>query len=423
MENMSWRYFTRFCLMLASFLLLAAGLVWQPRFTDRGKDITPPIETASPFAPHPTITHEALVGVSATQLPRVGSIPSPTPPPSRFPLWVTVLRDVRLIGGLQRLDEKIPQGTTLRALGNNDDHMLVYYAGDGIDRKATEGLVAIADVVTAKAPKWVMARRVTNLRPAPDLESPTVTWLQRGTVSETLDDGNHLLRIFNPGNGRERGAVEGWVSVENVVAAGPTLAAERRGMRWLDKARIGSLRSGDGVWLMVPYRTQLDGSRPAAANCGPASIGMALEYFNVPATNAELRTVAHRLQGTSGADTGFAIEHLQRTVELLGMKGFDLYSGKELKKWSLDDLRSHIMRGHPVVPQLRFRTMPGRSHSDYWEDHYVVICGVQGNDFIFNDPVDTEGPGHGRLISAKELEEAWSTSHFPFAAFAVGWKD
>ena len=70
-------------------------------------------------------------------------------------------------------------------------------------------------------------------------------------------------------------------------------------------------------------------------NCGPASIGMILEYLGVASTNAELRSVAHRLQGTSGDDTGFAIEYLQSAVELLGMRGYDLYSGSDLKKVEL----------------------------------------------------------------------------------------
>ena len=55
--------------------------------------------------------------------------------------------------------------------------------------------------------------------------------------------------------------------------------------------------------------------------------------------------------------------------------------------------------------------MPGRDSSDYWEDHYVVLCGVQGEDFIYSDPTDIDGPGYGRLISAKQLEQAWSTSY------------
>lgn len=80
----------------------------------------------------------------------------------------------------------------------------------------------------------------------------------------------------------------------------------------------------------------------------------------------------------------------------------------------------HLMSGRPVVPQLRFRLMPGRGDSDYWEDHYVVITGLQGNDFVYSDPVDTDGPGYGRLMSAEGLANAWGASFCPFAAFAMG---
>ncbi|MGI5835515.1 MAG: C39 family peptidase [Chloroflexota bacterium] len=422
MSYNSWRNFIRYCILFVSILLLAAGLIWQTRISGHWEDVRSSIAEAEPSsAAQPTPTGELPAALPST-LPSGASVAvTPTLQQDSRPLWVTLLRDVRLIGGLQRQDESVPKGTVLRVLAyNNDGQLLVHYAGDNIDHEAAEGLVDSADVAPIGAPKWLMVRRVTALRSTRDPASGIVSWLQPGVVLETLDDGGQSVRVYYLGNGREREPAEGWVDVENLVAAGPVLAAESRGARWLDKERVGCLLSGDGVWIQLPYRTQLDGSPAATANCGPASIGMILEYLGVASTNAELRSVAHRLQGTSGDDTGFAIEYLQSAVELLGMRGYDLYSGSDLKKWSLDDLRRHILDGRPVVPQLRFHMMPGRDSSDYWEDHYVVLCGVQGEDFIYSDPTDIDGPGYGRLISAKQLEQAWSTSYCPFAAFAVG---
>ena len=197
------------------------------------------------------------------------------------------------------------------------------------------------------------------------------------------------------------------------------LTAENRGVRLLTSAELQSLRSGTGVWLKVPYRSQLDGSPSADANCGPASVGMAVQYFEKPVPTSEIRLVADKLQGTSDPESGFDIQYLKGAVEQFGLRGLDLESGKTQKKWTLDDVRRHLSQGQPVIPELRFRDMPGRAGSDYNEDHYVVLTGVSDDRFIYNDSVDSDGPGYGRVMSADNLLRAWSASYFPFAAFAV----
>ncbi len=311
----------------------------------------------------------------------------------------------------------VPRGFPLKVLEARGERFWVYYSGEG---GAGVGVVDAVDVSPSRAPRWVEVRETTPLHLGLEAKSTVSAWLQKGSVLEVLEDAGKALRVFYRGDGRERDAVDGWVDVGSVVAAGPALAAESRGVRWLTWSRVSSLRAGDGVWLKVPFRSQLDGSPSAMANCGPASIAMALEFFRVSATTAELRSLTDRLQGTSDPETGVAIEHLQRAVELMGLKGYDLYAGDHFKRWSLEDLRRHLIQGHPVVPQLRFRLMPGRGESDYQEDHYVVLCGVQGGDFIYNDSVDTDGPGYGRVMSADSLTRAWEASYFPFAGFAVG---
>ena len=45
------------------------------------------------------------------------------------------------------------------------------------------------------------------------------------------------------------------------------------------------------------YRTQLDGSRYARSNCGPASLGMVLDAYGVQLSTLELRQLTHTLQG------------------------------------------------------------------------------------------------------------------------------
>ena len=66
--------------------------------------------------------------------------------------------------------------------------------------------------------------------------------------------------------------------------------------------------------------------------------------------------------------------------------------------------------------------LPGRSKIGYGGDHYIVIVGLAGQNFIYNDPVDSDGRGYGRLITAEQLEAAMSNANGEFArtAFAVG---
>ncbi len=240
-----------------------------------------------------------------------------------------------------------------------------------------------------------------------------------GSVLETLEDLGPELRVFYLGDGRTRPVGEGWVQSADVRPAGPMLAAEGRGVRVLSPPDVAALASGNGTWLKVPYRTQLDGSPSAGANCGPASVGMVLEYFGISVPTAELRALANKLQGTNDPDSGVAIEYLEKMVERFSLRGHGLSVGKNLRRWSLEDVREHLSLGHPVIPQLRYRLMPGRAGSDYWYDHYVVLMGYRGDDFIYSDSVDADGPGYGRLMSAESLTRAWRSSAFPFAAFAV----
>ncbi len=146
---------------------------------------------------------------------------------------------------------------------------------------------------------------------------------------------------------------------------------------------------------------------------------MAMEHYRIHLPTGELRAAADRLQGTSDPDGGFAIEFLAGLLPAFGLRAEDLYIGKQFKRWTMDDLRRQLSAGHPVIPQLKFREMPGRFDSDYWEDHYVVLTGMLGDDLIYNDSVDVDGPGFGRLMSAETLMKAWGGSYFPYAAFAV----
>jgi hypothetical protein len=71
---------------------------------------------------------------------------------------------------------------------------------------------------------------------------------------------------------------------------------------------------------------------------------------------------------------------------------------------------------------VKFRLLPGRSTSPYSGDHFIVITGISGSSFLYNDPIDTDGRGYARVISAEALDQAMSaaTEEFARSAFGVG---
>ena len=180
--------------------------------------------------------------------------------------------------------------------------------------------------------------------------------------------------------------------------------------------------------LAVPYRSQMDGSPDEDGNCGPAAMAMVLGAYGKPVSVADMRAMVNDLQGTWGVEgAGTFIENLAVMGQRHGLRAWGLVPepltalakppGKnKLRRWSLDGLRRQLDAGFPVVPQVRYRDLPGHFDSDYWGDHYVVVTGYEGADFIYNDPVDKYEPGYARRIAAAQLDKAWRSSSFPYAA-------
>ena len=63
----------------------------------------------------------------------------------------------------------------------------------------------------------------------------------------------------------------------------------------------------------------------------------------------------------------------------------------QLRRWDLDDIRAHIQRGQPVIVQVRYRSLPGRGGAYYFGDHYILVTGMVGDGFLYNDPIDIDG--------------------------------
>lgn len=273
----------------------------------------------------------------------------------------------------------------------------------------TSGSLVAADAPGSSPVTLVSTRELTLWRDgqADTGELGRVPRLARLETVGPARDGRVPVRLELPDG---LNPVVAWVDAAALAATGQLGLASP----WARPFAFGL----ETVGLTVPYRTQLDGSAAAGANCGPASLGMILDSFGISVPTATLRERANRFQGTSGPDTGFLLEVLQKVAESHGLEGQDLTDKGRYRRWSLDDVRRHLRAGHPVVPQLRYRLMPGREWAGVNYDHYLVLTGVDGDDFLFNDPIPWSGKGQGRITSA-QLLRAWTNSDAPMAALAI----
>jgi hypothetical protein len=409
-----------FRLFIALACLILLSVVWVEKSLPRSPVSRPPAteeqspREAIPFPPRTVAPLDVLVAPS-----------QPDRLPARAPTvlaadWVQTRHATPLQSYSSDplpLSEPLPEGAYLKVIGADKGRLMVRFGGDGHKLRAGVAWVDESDVSPSSAPRWVATLAGVALRSAPESNAPVSTWVPDRSVLEVLEQRERAVRGYSLGDGLSRAPTEGWMDAGDLLPAGSLLAGS--GPRILSRADVELAQGDGGRWLKVPYRTQLDGSVSAAANCGPASVAMAMEHYGIHLTTEELRIAADKLQGTSDPDGGFAIEFLAALLPPFGLRPEGLYVDKQFRRWTMNDLRSQLLAGHPVIPQLKFRLMPGRSDSDYWEDHYVVLTGMLGDDIIYNDAVDVDGPGYGRLMSQETLMKAWGNSYFPFAAFAV----
>jgi hypothetical protein len=316
---------------------------------------------------------------------------------------------------------KIAADLTLQVLEYRGPRALVYFSGDNKGHKPGEVWVDRADLTDLPWPRWARAKRSTVLRSSPELGAEELLVLQRGNYIETTGEiqGRWTQAFFLIDRRPGEWAV-GWID-------GLDLMLPRGEQSEISKymlTRTALMTSAPEVWLKVPYRSQLDGSSYAAANCGPTSVAMALDALDKRDTLDNLRSAALQLQDIRSCDDcGTYIQHLAKVAEMRGATTYNLRDDPQsFHRWTLDEIRQQLRQDRVVIPQVKFHLLPGRTKSGYYGDHYIVLVGLAGNNFIYNDPVDSDGRGYGRLISAEVLEQAMSgaTGDFSRAAFAVG---
>ena len=156
---------------------------------------------------------------------------------------------------------------------------------------------------------WVSARHVTNLYKTAGASSASLHQAARRrrswSVSAVPCGGR--IQVRDPGDGRTRQAMTGWVdAVDLDVGRSPATRA-------LPQAYPADTAM-DIFHVFAPYRSQLDGSPYAEANCGPTALGMALDAFGVSVPPRQLRAEALDAQHMYGNGVGTLITALAQVV-------------------------------------------------------------------------------------------------------------
>jgi len=262
---------------------------------------------------------------------------------------------------------------------------------------------------------WLRTQHPTILYRSADQNGARLHEMPDGVRLERLDGfRGGRIEVRDPGDGRTRQAMTGWVNAVDLDVGRAPAPRELPLAYPADTAM-------DISHVFAPYRTQLDGSAYAEANCGPTTVGMALAAFGISVPSGQLRAEALNAQRMWGNGTGTLITALASVVRQHGLSTLELHENGAVRRWTLDDIRAHVQAGHPVVVQVRYRALPGRSAVRFFGDHYILVTGVLGDSFLYNDPIDFDGIGWDRIMSGDRLRTAMDASdrRYAYAAFAV----
>ena len=293
-------------------------------------------------------------------------------------------------------------------------------ADNDAEQTAAEALTAVRlpdNINELLDSAWLRTQRDTSLYKTADSSSRVLHAVPAGVRLERLSGFRRgRIELRDPGDGHTRQAMTGWVDAKDLSPGRAPASRELPQAYPADTAM-------DIFQVFAPYRSQLDGSPYAEANCGPTAIGIAMSAFGVDVPSRQLRVEALNAQHMGGNGVGTLLTALAEVVKAHGLSAFDVYAaGGGLHRWNLDEIRSHIQQGHPVVVQVRYRSLPGRGGAHYYGDHYIVVVGVVPDGFLYNDPIDVDGLVWDRVMSADRLRTAMNAGdqRYAYTAFAVG---
>src|ERR1051326_1752102 len=317
---------------------------------------------------------------------------------------------------------RLPQWTLLKQIDSRPDWLMVQYSGDGATRQAGPGWVKASDVGAVDPPTvWLDTARAGALWSTSGASASRLLDLPPATLMEVVGADIQATRVHVrlPGNGRNVPPADGWVDGDSIARAAPPSARD------LPRAYPADLKAD--VRVNVPYRTQLDGSDYASANCGPTVLGMALESFGMNLPPPDLRGEVLNSENFDPTDTdaGSFIWALASVARDKGLQPRGLYDvDGSLHHWTVDDIRASLRAKQPVIVQVVYRGLPGREDSGYYGDHYIIVTGLVGDRFLYNDPIGgreaNEAPGYDRLMTADQLQHAMHASDTEYAFSAFG---
>jgi hypothetical protein len=189
--------------------------------------------------------------------------------------------------------------------------------------------------------------------------------------------------------------------------------------------------ASDAHVLDVPYRSQLDGSAYALANCGPTALSMVLAYYGVDSSSWDLRVRAMKAQHSWVSDDGgysdsygVFVYNLATVAEVMGLRVDGLWAREggrvdRYRPWQPTDLRRAIQADHPVIVQVAYRALPQHAASTALDDHYIVVHGTLDGDFVYSDPLGVGSNGPSLQISEHDLMAAMGQAATPRAGFAL----
>jgi Peptidase_C39 like family len=401
----------------------------------------------------PVAAGAPVVAIAAVIAPRVLPVPvAPTPTPIALPTPVVVptltasgqtmlagIRSDRTAQWMKNHTEtplrsgpsdssmvftRLPQWSLLKQLESRPDWLLVEYAGDGGTRLPGPGWVKASDVGGVDPPPvWLTSARTGSLWSTSDAWAKRLLDLPPTTLMEVVgpvDVHGTRVHVRLPGDGRSVPPSQGWIDGDVVGRRRSPSVVE------LPRGYPDDLRAD--VRINVPYRSQLDGSDYQESNCGPTTLGMALEAFGMNLAAPDLRHQVLDAENFEPTDdnAGSFIWALARVAQGHGVHPRGLYDGDGgLHHWSVDEIRNSLRQGQPVIVQVVYRGLPGREDSGYYGDHYIIVTGLLGDNFLYNDPIGGptahEAPGYDRVITPAQLQRAMraSDTQYAFAAFGL----
>jgi hypothetical protein len=188
-------------------------------------------------------------------------------------------------------------------------------------------------------------------------------------------------------------------------------------------SQLTTLTTDASFLLRVPFRTQIDGTAFSLVNCGPASLSMVLAAFGLDVDPPSLRDYLNRLVGNDDTEQGTSLYALAQIAQEAGLNVFGPSGRGGYQSWTVDAIRDQIRAGHPVITLTKYRRLPGHFGSVTDFDHYIVITGLAGVDFVYNDGAFSTEYGYNLIITPDQLERAWADSSVPRHAIAVGFGD